>query len=322
MKQDHKIAIKILKEEKITPEKLNRIGDGESGSRLFSFRAQEKNYILKISYPRWFPGFLLKDFPCISRAEYYFYKELYPPLKKILPKIYRQKKLGNGGHYILLKDLSFQGYIPGKIKNRREWEKILNTYAFFHARSPKTPPNWANPPLKENFIPSNFLELLEKFLVITEIEDDLLFLLRHKKIETLAEKVQKYIPDYGETLIHNDFFPGNLALCSCRETGFVFDWQLVSWGSPGLDLSQMKTDFDKAYLQYYWKCFCYWKEKKFPLESLEEDYFFARLLNSGAFLPSISRAFSRAKEENRPLSPWMFSRLKNLIQTWKISINS
>ncbi|GEM_PF-1937897 len=310
---------------------LEPIKDGQSGSCIY--RAEKEGggkFVLKITRPENIPDYLLNQYPKIADVEFYFYREIFPHLEFPAPIVYEQALLPGGGNYILLSDISESFNIPSQTKylKKESWEKILRSFAAFHyycrtSFGKNGIPDWLNPSLFDKFSPEKTISTLFELARIPNTKKLVEDLVNAPGLEKLAEKTQEKTRDIDPTLVHNDFFPGNIGLpLSKKDKAAILDWQLASSGPAEIDLSQMDLQWDDYWLEFYLeKLHELGEEKKSPGD-FRENFLFCQLLNDGIFLPVILKAAQRNIKENKNLSPWMEECLKKFVQNWKKALDN
>ncbi len=305
---------------------MEAITEGESGSSLFRIKAEGgKRLVLKITRPETIPSYLLEQYPQIGETEYYFYKEIFPYLELPGPLVFERDLLQGGGSFIFFSDISETFFIPSQTRylKRNNWERILRSFAHIHGFCQKSfqnnaIPSWLNPPLCSRYTPVSTIstwEKLAKHPLTCEITSGIA---KSPGLLDLAEKVQACLEKASSTLLHNDFFPGNIALpLKEGDRAAILDWQLSSSGPGSLDLVQMDLEWDDNWLGFYHRELCGFLGENISLEELKAEFYFSRLLSGAIFLPVILKAAHRNNKEGKKLSPWMLGCLQKFSQDWK-----
>lgn len=302
------------------------INAGESGSRLYRIRSEGgQRVILKTTRPEDIPGYLSEQYPEIADIEYYFYREIFPALDLPGPEILESGLFRGGGNYIFFSDISESFNIPSQTKylKRESWEKILRGYAICHSfcetyLQRKGIPSWLNPPLEERFCPGEIIKTwdeLSRHFLTREIAGAITF---SGAFLNLVERVKNEVLTMEKTILHNDFFPGNIGLpVSGEKRAVIIDWQLASSGPAPIDIAQMDLDWDHYWTDFYTREISRWGGEKVSRQSFEEKFFYCRLFNSAIFLPVILKAAHRNQKTRKKMTPWMLGCLEECTQQWK-----
>ncbi len=299
---------------------------GESGSRLYRIKREGgESLILKTTRPEDIPHYLIEQYPKIAETEYYFYREFFPALDLPGPEVLENGLFPDGGNYIFFSDISESFSIPSQTKylKRAGWEKILRSYAVFHSFcelffQKQEIPSWLNPPLEEKYCLEEIIatwEELSRHFLTQEIAGEIVF---SGAFFNLVERVKNEVLEMKKTILHNDFFPGNIGLpLSGEKRAVILDWQLASSGPAPIDLAQMDISWDQNWLEFYTSEISRLLGKKISPETFGEKFFYCRLFNGAIFLPVILKAARRNQKAGKRMSPWMMGCLEKCTRDWK-----
>jgi hypothetical protein len=199
-----------------------------------------------------------------------FYAELLPHLNLAQPRVYYAgSEPGTANNLVIMEDVHATHWFPDPTHcwTMREIRPILKAYVQLHTQSTAVVPppdrrNWLLPRHEERLrqtaaeLPLMVDELVERGIwaplpAFTGLLKSVLEATDHYELEPV-------------TLLHNDVFPPNAALPNSADADvLLFDWEMLSWGIPEMDLAYMflqpfgshrHLDRETA-LTWYWQAY-------------------------------------------------------------------
>lgn len=302
---------------------LTPLFGGQSGSRvsrLTDINGETK--IVKITRREEMPDYLTANYPSVDMAEYHFYTELQPLLNLPVPTLLTHGLLPQGGVFVVLEDVAINHRLL-PLDHHYTTEEVLSimeTYACLHGRGEKLIADeksypWLHPDPRTTFAPHLVLPYLQELAGNEWTEALATGPLRSPRLPSLLREVVSRLAHLPTTLLHNDFYPTNVALPLDRtEPGLLLDWQLIGRGPLQLDLANIGLQSDNPHFQAvdidavlicYLEALAREHGYKIPLATLREQCTYAKLLLALDFLPRFVRAMHRANTRNEPWIPWM-----------------
>ncbi|MFN2136560.1 MAG: aminoglycoside phosphotransferase family protein [Candidatus Promineifilaceae bacterium] len=171
-----------------------------------------------------------------------FYAGIAPALNLPLPRVYyAAKQPGTENTLILMEDVGTTHVFPDPTHcwTMAEIRPVVTAYARLHAHSvPAPPPAW--------FLPRHEMRLRETAadlpLMVQELVERMVWP-PLPGFEDLLDRVSAAADQYANepaSLLHNDVFPPNAALPKIAGGDvLLFDWEMLSWGLPEMDLAYM-----------------------------------------------------------------------------------
>jgi len=302
---------------------LTPLFGGQSGSkvsRLTEINGETK--IVKITRREEMPDYLTANYPSVDMAEYNFYTKLQPLLNLPAPALLAHGHLPQGGVFVVLEDVAINHRLL-PLEHHYTTEELLSvmeTYACLHGRGEKLLADeksypWLHPDPRTTFAPHLVRPYLQELAGNEWTAALATGPLRSPHLPSLLREVISRLAPLPTTLLHNDFYPTNIALPLDRtESGLLLDWQLIGHGPLQLDLANIglqstnphfqAVDID-AVLFCYLEALARERGYKIPLSALREQCTYAKLLLALDFLPRFVRAMHRSNTHHEPWIPWM-----------------
>ncbi|MDP3058083.1 MAG: phosphotransferase [bacterium] len=310
----------------------DQLSAGYSGSLVFRVRLPNATTrILKISDPAQIPEYLKENYPRITTSERRFYTTLGGPLHLPIPHLLGGGSFGGQISYLLLEDVSNFAYIPSEnhLWSETELQSILKTYAQLHGKGLKhfqshNIPEWLSSDPRTEYSCTVILQSIKNLHENHWTREQLDMIASSPNLPFLVREISNYLRSEPPTLLHNDFYPSNIAFPPDCDQAILFDWQLVGYGPLHLDLVNIGfLSIDPYFsqvnslraLDYYLDNLAKETGERRNTVSFLKEYRLAELLYWSSFLPRVAGAMHRYNDLGQKFfDPWMATMFQKSIE--------